>query len=144
MCQVPLHLLMLPDMTPTRSTREVCTNVPNVRMHVCLCVCVASGISSCLATIWASLAGTVRAAEATHETCLLINTTMNHFTLRGRVSWQNAFVSLHLHMCVYVCMYICGHMYCTHVCMCCTLLSVMFAAFASVLRFLVALFMICL
>lgn len=145
MCQVPLHLLMLPDMTPTRSTRELCTNVPNVRMHVyvhvCLCVCVASGISSCLATIWVSLAGTVRAAEATHETCLLINTTMNHFTLpaRGRVSWQNAFVSLHLHMCVYVCMYICGHMYCTHVCVVhysvlCSLLLLLF--FSFLLRFL--------
>lgn len=36
MCQVPLHLLMLPDMTPTRSTREVCTNVPNVRMYICM------------------------------------------------------------------------------------------------------------
>lgn len=151
MCQVPLHLLMLPDMTPTRSTREVCTNVPNVRMHVyvhvCLCVCVASGISSCLATIWVSLAGTVRAAEATHETCLLINTTMNHFTLPARGEWAGK-MPLFRFICICVCMFVCiyvgiciVHMY---VHMCCTLLSVMFAAFASVLWFLVALFMICL
>lgn len=145
MCQVPLHLLMLPDMTPTRSTREVCTNVPNVRMHLYVCVCVASGISSCLATIWVSLAGTVRAAEATHETCLLINTTMNHFTLPARGEWAGK-MPLFRFICICVCMFVCIYVGIVHmyVHMCCTLLSVMFAAFASVLRFLVALFMICL
>lgn len=145
MCQVPLHLLMLPDMTPTRSTREDCTNVPNVRMHVYVCVrvCVASGISSCLATIWVSLAGTVRAAEATHETCLLINTTMNHFTLPARGEWAGK-MPLFRFICICVCMYVYMWAYVLYTCMCCTLLSVMFAAFASVLRFLVALFMICL
>lgn len=119
-----------------------CAQCTFVHMHVsvCVCVCVASGISSCLATIWASLAGTVRAAEATHETCLLINTAMNHCTFPARgVSWQNAFVSLHLHTCVYVYMYLCGYMYCTHVyvvhySVLCSLLLLLF--FGFLLRFL--------
>lgn len=108
--------------------------------RLCVCLCVASGISSCLATIWASFAGTVRAAEATHETCLLINTAMNHCTFPARgVSWQNAFVSLHLHTCVYVYMYLCGYMYCTHAyvvhySVLCSLLLLLF--FGFLLRFL--------
>lgn len=119
-----------------------CAQCTYIYMWARLCMC-GFWYFPCLATIWASLAGTVRAAEATHETCLLINTTMNHFTFPARgVSWQNAFVSLHLHTCVH--MYVSMWVYVFYTCICCTLLSVLFAAFASVLRFLVALFMICL
>lgn len=115
-------------------------------MYVCMCtrvcVCVASGISSCLATIWVSLAGTVRAAEATHETCLLINTTMNHFTLPARGEWAGK-MPLFRFICICVCMFVCiyvgiciVHMYVcvVHYSVLCSLLLLQF--FGFLLRFL--------
>lgn len=144
MCQVPLHLLMLPDMTPTRSTREVCTNVPNVRMYICMWALVCVSVCG----FWYFL---------------LLGYHLGFLGRHSPSSWGNSwnvFVDKHGHeslhvssegselakcLCfasfayVCVCIYVCGYMYCTHVyvvhySVLCSLLLLLF--FGFLLRFL--------